>query len=203
MTITNINQLDLAKAYSYADYLTWKFTETVELLRGKIVAMAAPKPQHQDAVIALGSILRAYLKGKQCRAFVAPFDVKLYDKNKSLLADRDIYTVVQPDVCVVCDLAKLKDNRGCSGAPDLVVEVVSPSTKQRDLHEKKELYAEAGVLEYWIAFADSKIILTHILKEDGTYTDPKMYSDTDFITPHIFPDLRIDLADVFDYPDEY
>jgi Uma2 family endonuclease len=76
------------------------------------------------------------------------------------MADRDIFTIVQPDVCVICDLAKI-DNRGCNGAPDLIVEVVSASTKQRDFHEKKDLYAEAGVLEYWIVLTESKILLTH------------------------------------------
>ncbi len=202
MEITNINQLDLNKTYSYADYLTWKFAETVELLRGKIVAMAALKSQHQDLVGNLFGEFRTYLKGKPCRAYIAPFDVRLYNENKSLIADRDIYTVVQPDVCVVCDMTKVSNN-GCLGAPDLVIEVVSKSTLNRDLHEKKELYAEAGVTEYWLAFPDSRIVLTHILQENGQYSDAKVFSETDHLTPHIFPDFSIDLADVFDFPEEY
>ncbi|MEY4926005.1 MAG: hypothetical protein RI894_441 [Bacteroidota bacterium] len=203
MEITHLSQLDVSKTYSYADYLTWKFTETVELLRGKIVAMAAPKPSHQDAVIALGSAFRTYLKHKKCRAYIAPFDVKLYNRAKSMIADRDIYTVVQPDVCVICDLSLVKGDKACNGAPDLIVEVVSKSTLNRDLHDKKELYAEAGVREYWLAFPDSRIVLTHTLQEDGAYSDAKVFSETDHLTPHIFPDLSIDLAEVFDFPEEY
>jgi Uma2 family endonuclease len=203
MEITNINQLDFSKTYSFADYITWKFSETVELLRGKIVAMAAPKPMHQDVVIALGSTFRAYLRHQKCRAYVAPFDVKLYNRAKSIIADRDIYTVVQPDVCIVCDLELVRGNKACNGAPDLVVEVVSQSTQDRDLHEKKDLYAEAGVREYWIVFTESKLVLTHFLNENGTYNNPHVYTDTDHVTPYIFPDLSVDLSDVFDFPEEY
>ncbi len=202
MEITDINQLDLQATYSYADYLTWKFTETVELLRGKLVQMSAPKTNHQEIVGNLFNPFKNYLRGKPCKVYVAPFDVKLYDRKKSLVTDRDITTVVQPDVCVICDLKKI-DNRGCNGSPDLIIEVVSASTKNRDLHDKKYLYAESGVLEYWIAFTDSKILLTHTLLENGTYSGAKVYSDTDFITPNILPELTIDLSEVFDYPESY
>ena len=124
MEITDISQLDPQATYSYADYLTWKFAETVELLRGKLVRMAAPKTQHQEIVLTFGTLFRTYLRGKPCKVYVAPFDVKLYDRKKSLVADRDIFTVVQPDICIICNIAQI-DNRGCNGAPDLIVEVVS------------------------------------------------------------------------------
>ena len=202
MEITDINQLDPTATYSYADYLTWKFTETVELLRGKWVEKITPHTQHQDVLGNLMAFFYVYLRGKSSKIYIAPFDVKLYDRKKSLVADRDIFTVVQPDICVICDLKKI-DNRGCNGAPDLIVEVVSASTKQRDLHDKKDLYAESGVLEYWIAFTDSKILLVHTLLENGTYSDAKVYTDTDFVTPNILPELTIDLSEVFDYPENY
>ena len=203
MEITNLNQLDLNGTYSFAVYLTWKFTETVEILRGKLVAMASPKPMHQDAVIALGSAFRAYLRDKKCRVYVALSDVKLYNRAKSIVADRDIYTVVQPDVYVVCDLSLMRGNNTCNGAPDLVVEIVSKSTQDRDLHEKKDLYAEAGVREYWIVFTENKLVLTHLLNENGTYNNPHVYTESDHVMPYIFPDCSIDLSDVFDFPAEY
>src|SRR2546429_3050189 len=113
MAITNINQLDLQKTYTYADYLQWRFEEYVELFRGKVMRMSpAPLRQHQDIAGNIFQPIKSYLRKKDCKVYIAPFDVRLPKKGNT--SDEAIYTVVQPDVCVICDTAKL-DKRGCIG----------------------------------------------------------------------------------------
>jgi len=146
-TITSLSQLDPKGTYTYADYLTWKFEQALEVIRGKILPMAAPSRTHQRLSWNLTVTFGNHFKNHRCEAYAAPFDVRLYDRKKSLKADRDIYTVVQPDLCVVCDLTKL-DERGCLGAPDLIVEILSPGNSAREMKIKKDLYAECGVREY-------------------------------------------------------
>jgi Uma2 family endonuclease len=179
MIITSIEQLDPNGTYSYADYLTWKFEEYVELLRGKISKMVAPTNNHQRIAGRIFSILDMYLESSRCSAYVVPFDVRLFDKKKST-KDKDIYTVVQPDVCVVCDRKKL-DTRGCIGAPDLVVEVLSPSTKKKDLEDKFELYEFNGVKEYWVVSVNDETITIFDLNEQGKYQLRKIYADDESI----------------------
>ena len=146
MDITKLSQLDLSKSYSYADYLTWKFQERLELIKGKIFKMSpAPRRIHQEISRDLLTEMNFFLKGGKCNVFSAPFDVRLPKSN----AEDEIYTVVQPDICVVCDPSKL-DDAGCVGAPDLIVEILSESTAKKDKTNKFELYQECGVKEYWI-----------------------------------------------------
>ena len=110
--ITNIDQLDFTKQYTYADYLTWRFDERVELIRGWINRMSpAPLVRHQIISMALSNEVYVYLKGKQCKVFAAPFDVRLTNKRKSL-PNKSITSVVQPDLSIICDLDKL-DEKGC------------------------------------------------------------------------------------------
>lgn len=132
--------------YSYADYLSWDMEEMVELINGKVFkkATAAPRRIHQWLAGNLYTELNQFFKGKKCQAYIAPFDVRLPVKSKR---DDKIYTVVQPDICVVCDPEKL-DDRGCIGAPDLVVEVLSPGNKQLELQHKYEVYESSGIKEY-------------------------------------------------------
>ncbi len=133
--------------YTYADYLTWPEEERWELIDGVPYNMSpAPTRRHQEVV---GEIFRQFanqLEDRRCRVYVAPFDVRMGDPDAS---DAEITTVVQPDVSVFCDPAKL-DERGAKAAPDLVVEVLSPSTAPKDLTVKRELYARYGVREYWV-----------------------------------------------------
>ncbi len=111
--ITQLSQLDPEGTYSYADYLTWQLEESVELIRGKIMAMSpAPNRKHQSVSGNLFLHLGNHFKRKSCQVFVAPFDVKLYDRRKSLLQDREVFSVVQPDLCVICDKEKLTE-QGC------------------------------------------------------------------------------------------
>ena len=128
--ITQLSQLDLNAEYSYADYLTWLFDETVELIKGKILMNPAPNFNHhyisKNFLVDIGY----FLKGKPCQVFHAPFDVRLYDRKKSIVANQDIFTVVQPDLSVICDSHKL-DSQGCLGAPDWIIEIISPSSAKK------------------------------------------------------------------------
>ncbi|TAL44412.1 MAG: Uma2 family endonuclease [Methylovulum sp.] len=196
--ITQLSQLDLNNTYSYADYLTWRFEETVELIKGKIMLMSpAPNFNHQSISKNLLVEIGVYLKGKSCQVFHAPFDVRLYDRRKSVVANQDIYTVVQPDLCVICDKHKL-DRRGCLGAPDWIIEILSKSTAQKDTQLKYQLYQEAGVKEYWLVYPYEATVSQFVLNEQQeNYQLIHMYSAQDKAVPCLFPDLAIDLSEVF------
>ena len=139
--------LDLDKIYSYADYFKWDFEERVELIKGKIFKMS-PAPSLLHQVITRKMIIKigVFLEHQPCQLFGAPFDVRFPGKSKK---DEDIITVLQPDLCVVCDPSKL-DSRGCNGAPDIIVEILSPGNTTKEMNKKYEIYEEAGVKEYWI-----------------------------------------------------
>lgn len=152
--------------HTYADYLTWEMEEMVELIKGKVFrkAAAAPRRIHQKLAGNLYTELNLFLKGKKCEAYIAPFDVRLPVSSKK---DDKVHTVVQPDVCVVCDPEKL-DERGCIGAPDLVVEVLSPGNKQLELQHKYEVYEESGIKEYWLLDPEGQTLLIYTLKLANT-----------------------------------
>lgn len=190
--ITNINQLDLNGVYTYADYLLWKFDERVELFKGKIFKMSpAPNMKHQKISRNLMGELYSLFKHKTCQLFSAPFDVRIPRKSKD---DQEILTVVQPDLCVICDPEKL-DERGCIGARDLVIEILSPGNSKKEMKNKFELYEEAGVREYWVVHPTEENVLIYTL-EDGKFRAYKPVVD-DYIISHIFPDLKIHTNEVF------
>ncbi|MDR0810810.1 MAG: Uma2 family endonuclease [Paludibacter sp.] len=170
--------LDMNRRYTYADYLTWIDDKARELLDGIIRKMSpAPKLKHADISIHIASDLFHFIKkhrGK-CKVFTAPFDVRL-PKNETDRADNQIYTVVQPDICVVCDFTKL-DERGCLGAPDMVVEILSNSSLRYDLNDKFKLYEAAGVKEYWVVSPEGKGINVFLLQDDGKYDNGTVYED--------------------------
>ena len=196
--ITSLAELDLTKQYSYAEYLSWQFTERIELLKGYIQKMAAPNPFHQEVSGELFSYFKNYLdsRGKLCKVFTAPFDVRLYNYAKSAVADKEIYTVVQPDLCVICDKSKI-DKRGCLGSPDFIIEILSDSNLKTDLKDKYALYQENGVGEYWIVFPNEKMIQKFLLV-DNIYQIAGIYMENEIISPTLFPDLEIDLQKVFE-----
>ena len=196
--ITHISQLDLNGTYSYADYLTWQFDDLVELIKGKISLMApAPNLKHQSISWTLNGLLFNYFRAKQCRAFAAPFDVCLYDRKKSILKNEESFTVVQPDLCVVCNPDFL-DKQGCNGAPDWIIEIASKSTAKKDTHAKYSLYEECGVREYWLVFPSEQIVHQFVLNaEKKKYQLIAMFANDEIISPSLFPDLKIDLAEVF------
>jgi len=195
--ITDFSQLDLNGHYSYADYLTWQFDDAVELIKGKILPVSpAPNVRHQHISMNLGSVLHFYFKKHKCRVFAAPFDVRLYDRKKSVLTNTDIHTVVQPDLCVLCN-QELLDEQGCDGAPDWIIEILSKSNTKREMHIKYDLYQESGVGEYWLVYPDNPAIHQFILNEHGSYQFKAMYTHDDIVKPHLFPDLAIDANEVF------
>ncbi len=193
-TITNINELDLNKVYTYADYLLWKFEERIELFKGKIFKMSpAPGLKHQSISSWLHGELHIFFKNHKCKLFSAPFDVRLTTKNKK---DEEITTVVQPDLCVVCDLEKL-DERGCLGAPELVIEILSPGNSKKEMTNKFDLYEEAGVREYWIINPLDEMVLIYVL-ENGKFTNLQVKPIIDdYITSRLFPDLKIHTDEIF------
>jgi Uma2 family endonuclease len=193
--ITSLSQLDPAGIYSYADYLLWQFQERVELFKGTFFPMAAPSVYHQRYLRRLIVPIDSYLTGKPCELFVAPFDVRLPDSKRKPKFDGDIYTVVQPDLCVICDATKL-DQRGCLGAPDLMIEILSPGNTKKEMNNKFRLYEEAGVLEYWIIEPQNKYVLVYVLR-DGEFVGLRPVTDDQPLTSALFPGLTIDLAAVF------
>lgn len=197
--ITQLSQLDLNAHYSYADYLTWLFDETVELIKGKILMNPAPNFNHQYISKNFLVDIGYFLKGKPCQVFHAPFDVRLYDRKKSIVANQDLFTVVQPDLSVICDSRKL-DSQGCLGAPDWIIEIISPISAQKDTQTKYQLYREAGVKEYWLVYPYEASVSQFVLDEkQEKYQLAQMFSRNDKATPVLFPDLTIDLNDIFAY----
>ena len=187
MEITKLEQLDLPKQYSYADYLQWKFRERVELIKGKIlVTSPAPGRKHQSIAGNLHFVMRKEFNTRACNLYFAPFDVRL---PRSTQHNENIYTVVQPDLCVVCDEAKL-DDRGCIGAPDLVAEILSPGNSSRELKLKFDLYEETGVREYWVINPSEETVLVNVLNDEGKYKTLRPIVD-DYIVSEIFPDIKI------------
>jgi Uma2 family endonuclease len=195
--ITQLSQLDLNGTYSYADYLTWKFEERLELIKGKIMLMAAPNVQHQRYSKRLALDIGNFFRNKQCELFIAPFDVKLYDSQKSQLADKEVFTVVQPDLCVICDKTKLS-KQGSEGAPDWVIEILSEGNNKKELRIKYDLYEENGVCEYWLVYPSEQAVQQFVLNEQRQkYELAAMFSGDEMISPVLFPELQIDLAEVF------
>jgi len=189
--------LDLNKRYTYADYLTWMDDQTRELIHGFIKLMSpAPRMIHARINTKILWNLESFIKKQKgnCEVFTAPFDVRFPRGGET--DDNKIDTVVQPDICVVCDLSKL-DERGCCGAPDMIVEIISPSTGKKDYTEKFALYEESGVKEYWIVHPAEKAINVFLLQENGKYDSGKVYEFEVQVPVHILNNHPIDLNDIF------
>jgi Uma2 family endonuclease len=177
--------------FTYADYKAWELKpgERFELINGVAYAMSAPNVSHQRIQMTLSGEFYAFLKGKKCEVFAAPFDVRLFYEE-----DDSDDTVVQPDVIVVCDPKKLGEE-GCRGAPDLVVEILSPSNTAIEMERKLLLYKKAGVREYWIVDPKDKHISTYLLKDDEySYRICRL---NDIVRPNVVPGLEIPLSTIF------
>lgn len=194
--ITDINQLDLKKQYSYSDYLNWQFNERVELIKGWIFKMCpAPRRVHQKISLKLTISLASFFNNCNCEVYEAPFDVRL-KRNKG--SDKEVDTVVQPDISVFCDLTKL-DDRGAVDAPELVIEITSDSTLKRDYNDKFRLYEENGVQEYWIVNPEMKS-MELFFNQNCAFESMGIYNISDGafeISSCLFPDLKVDLVEVF------
>ena len=179
--------------YTFADVLAWEENERIEIINGEAVMMAPPNRAHQEAVVELTAQLHEYLKGKRCKVYPAPFGVRLFEED----GDRpeDVDTMVEPDISVVCDPSKL-DDAGCKGAPDLVVEILSPSSLRHDRFTKFNLYQRAGVREYWIVDPASKSAQSFVL-EDGHYTAKEFGAAGDKMKVNVLEGCVLDLSQVF------
>ena len=190
--------LDLSRQYTYADYLTWADNKMRELLNG-FVRLMSPAPTLKHAVILskLGNLLFNFIdrNNNNCQVFYAPFDVR-FPKNLNKTADDQIYTVIQPDICVVCDPSKL-DERGCLGAPDMVVEILSLSSQRYDLREKFNIYEAGGVKEYWVVSPKEKGINVFILQNDGKYDDGTVYEGNTNVPVQTLEGLIINTETLF------
>ena len=146
--------------YNFADSLTWSDSERIELIDGEAYMMATPSAVHQEILMELARQLANFLEGKSCKVYPAPFGVRLFEGENH--KPEDVDTVVEPDISVVCDKNKI-DQRGCKGAPDFVIEIISPSTRRHDRFVKLNLYQRAGVREYWIVDPETKSDRSHVV----------------------------------------
>ena len=193
--ITKFSDLDLTKTYSYADYLLWQFQERVELIKGKIFEMSpAPSRKHQVVSRVLNRYLDRYFEHHSCGLYYAPFDVRLINFSKST-DDKKVFTVVQPDLCVVCDESKL-DDRGCIGSPDLVIEILSPGNSKKEMGIKFNLYQENKIKEYWIVDITEHSIFVYTLK-DNIYIGLKPCIEDEKIISPLFPALDFEIKKIF------
>ncbi len=193
--ILSLDQLDLSKRYSYADYFRWKFEERVELIKGFIHKMSAPSRIHQKISHRLTMKIGAFFEDKRCELYAAPFDVRLPDYKKQI-SDETVFTVVQPDLCVICSPDKM-DDRGCIGAPDLVIEILSPGNTKKEIGIKFKLYEENEVKEYWLINPKDKVIIVNILR-NGQYIVLAKFTEDDDISSYLFPDLKFAVKDIFE-----
>ena len=181
-------------SYTYKDYLEWPEEERWELIEGVAYNMTpSPSRSHQKVSAALFNAIYQYLKGKNCEVYYAPFDVRLPEGDEE---DNKIKTVVQPDIVVICDPSKL-DEKGCQGSPDLIMEILSPSTASKDYISKLNLYEKNQVAEYWIIHPVDKIVMVYRLLENGNYGRAEVYAEKDSVKVGIFDDFVIDLKEIF------
>ncbi|MDR3600310.1 MAG: Uma2 family endonuclease [Desulfosporosinus sp.] len=180
--------------YTYADYLTWPEGERWEIFDGVPYMQAAPSTVHQETLMEIARQIANHLKDKSCKVYPAPFCVRLTKGDEIL--DEDIQKVVEPDITIVCDKSKV-DEKGCNGAPDVIIEIISPLSVKIDRIIKFNMYEKVGVKEYWIVEPEVKIVSVFALQENGRYGRQEVYSEEDQISLNIIPDLTIDLKLVF------
>jgi Uma2 family endonuclease len=192
---SKVEEPDPSFSYTYADYLKWNFEERLELIKGRIFKMSpAPSPLHQNVTGNIYMAARKFLKKKKCIVYQAPFDVRLPVKNRK--KDDQITTVVQPDICIICDETKI-DVRGCNGAPDLIVETLSPGNSHKEVKLKFDLYEEAGVKEYWVVNPVEENLVVFVLDDHGKYTGGKMYAGKEKIECKAIPGFIIATEEIF------
>jgi len=178
-----------SRYYTYADYCTWDDDARYELINGESYLMSpAPTTAHQEISVELLKQLSNFLTGKPCKVFHAPVDVRLD-------ADKADDTVVQPDILVVCDLSKL-DGKSVRGAPDFIIEILSPSSYRRDLFIKLNKYMQAGVREYWVVNPEIRAVSAHILK-DGVYMISAYGDENEAVPVHVLEGCVINLKEIF------
>lgn len=179
--------------YTFADVLAWDESERAEIIDGEAIMMAPPTTAHQ---LISGEIFRQlgnYLEGKKCLAIPAPFAVRLFEKDGD--SPEDVDTIVEPDISIVCDRGKL-DKHGCKGAPDMVVEILSPSTQRHDRLVKLGLYQRAGVREYWIVSPEEQTVQV-FLQRDGSLLPHEVYDRQGVAKVNVLDGCFVELSKVF------
>jgi len=180
--------------FSYADYLSWPDDQRWEIIEGVAYDMSpAPAREHQRLSAIIFAKIYNFLSGKKCEVYFAPFDVRLPEAQDE--SDEEIKTVVQPDIVVVCDQDKL-DERGCLGAPDITVEILSPTTSYKDQTEKLLLYERHGIKEYWIVNPDVRYVMIYHL-EGAKYGKPEYLTENDTLESRVLEGLKIDLSELW------
>ena len=186
-------QLEQETKYTYDDYLGWDEGRW-ELINGEVWDMTpAPSRLHQEISGDLFYALYDFFKENDCKVYMAPFDVRLPDSDT--IEDYTVTTVVQPDISIICDQSKL-DNRGCVGSPDLIVEILSPSTAAKDLKVKRALYEKHGVKEYWLIHPTDQVVMSYQLGEDGQYGKAQIFDREDMLQSVQFEELKIELSSI-------
>lgn len=186
-----MNNIAENKLYTYADYLTYPENERIEIIDGQIYAMSpSPSRIHQKIILKLSTQIENYITSNKgpCEVYPAPFDVILKDDNEVIINSK---TTIQPDISVICDKNKLTD-KGCVGAPDLIIEVVSPFNPNNDYIRKLNLYDHYKVREYWIVNPMEENILVYSLDKNNQYAAPKLYSFKDKVKVGIYDNLEVD-----------
>jgi len=191
----NIAEQPQNGTYTYEDYLSWDDGLRYELIDGWAYAMAAATPEHQEICLELAVALRAFLKDGPCKVY-PDIDVRLMPKeikkgNLTLLQKDRVF---RPDLSVVCDPEQISE-KGCAGAPTLIVEVLSPSNASFDLNEKLNCYLQAGVPEYWAVSPMTRTVQRYVLKDDSYIL--QVFDQTDPLSSQSFPGLEITLSDIF------
>ena len=184
--------LKMHERYTYKDYMEWDDNEHWELIDGIAYQMTQPTSRHQKVSGALFYNFYGYLIDKTCEVYHQPFGVRLPIENEP---DEFITNAVLPDIVVVCDKSKI-EKFGYRGTPDLIIEILSPSTKRKDLKDKMKLYERAGVKEYWIVDPLNNTLYVYTL-QNNEYRKPHIYTEEDKVKVGIFPELEIDMAMVF------
>ncbi len=180
--------------YTFADCLTWDENERVEIIDGEAFMMATPSRIHQEICFEIGRQLGNYLEGKQCKVYPAPFGVRLFEQDED--RPEDIDTIVEPDISVICDRSKL-DKHGCKGAPDMIIEVLSPSAQRHDQLVKLNLYQRAGVREYWIVDPENQTIRVLLQTDTGIFRTHEVYRQKDVTKVNVLDGCFIELSKVF------
>lgn len=182
--------------YSYADYLSWDEDKRCEIIDGEIYDMNSQSLTHQRISLELSMQLATFFDDKPCQVICAPFDVAL---SKATSINDEIFTVVQPDIMVVCDEKKIEEQR-IVGAPDLIIEIISPSTAAKDSITKKALYEKAGVKEFWLVSPTDRLVRVYRLEKDGRFGRDKVFDEKAQIKIALFEGLSIDCRRVFPKP---
>lgn len=182
------------KRYTFADVLAWDEKDRIEIINGEAIMMAPPSVNHQRISRELSRQLSNYLEGKKCEAFPAPFGVRLFEQEED--SPENVDTLVEPDISVVCDKDKL-DKYGCKGAPDMIIEVLSPSTRRHDRFVKLGLYQRAGVRELWLVDPDTQSVQVFLLDSTGAFRIHEDYGKKDIAKVNVLDGCFIELSKVF------